>query len=114
MAKKKTTYRLFALPLSQDAVDAAQRERFSRVSAGYALIYTAGTVKNAVEIKESQTGLLTKAESEWLTDCNTIIIVEEAKKNEKKILESLNHRMTALEAALAEERRKENAEHGNT
>lgn len=114
MAKKKVTYRLFALPLSAETVALAQKERFSRVCAGYALIYTNGSIKGATEIKEEQCGLLNKTESEWLFDCNMVIIAEEAKRNEKKILESLSHRVTALEAALAEEKRKEYAEDGTT
>lgn len=110
--KKKIVYHLYALPMSEKAVETAQKERFSRICAGYALIYTQGAVEGGVEIGESESKLLSKVEAEWLQDCNIVIIAEEAKRNEKKILSSLSNRMTVLEQALAEAKRKENVEHG--
>lgn len=114
MAKaKKTVYRLFALPMGERAMEAAQNERFSRICTGYALIYTTNAVPGGVEVSEAESrARLTKTEAEWLLDCNTVILAEEAKRNEKKTLESLSKRMAALEAALAEAKQKEDAENG--
>lgn len=118
MAKKKvkkTAYRLFALPMSAEAVQTAQNERFSRVCAGYALIYTTNSIKGGVEISEEESRKrLSPVETEWLFDCNTAILADEMKRSEKQILASLSQRVTALEANLAEAKRKEKAEHGET
>ena len=43
--EEKKVYRLYALRVTQESVETAMSERFSRIAPGYILIYTAGTAE---------------------------------------------------------------------
>lgn len=111
MAKKKTVWRLFAALTSAQSVEAATREKYSRVGRDYTLIYT--TQKQlpaeleAVEITDREAGRLTQAEAGWLMDCNLEILAQEAKDHSGEMLKSLSVKVAALEKAMQTEKEEE-------
>jgi len=105
---EKTVYRLYALPYGAAGVKSATQERFSRISDGYVLIYTAGEAPTgSAEITEDEIRRLSAADSRWLFDCNMVLLGEDARKREKEIIGSMNERLEKLEAALEQIAQKE-------
>ena len=95
------TYRLYAMPYTLETAQDAEKERFSRVTADYVLIYTAKRRKNCAEITEAEAHRLSKAERQWLFDCNTALLAEDAKKRSGDIMKNLSDMVDRLETALA-------------
>jgi hypothetical protein len=109
MAKKR--YRLWALAYTTEAVEAATRQRFSRVGTEYVLIYT--TKKPALpcaEVTDDEIHRLTGSETQWLADCNTTLIFEETAKKGPEIMRSVSEKLDALEAALKRQKQIETGE----
>lgn len=109
----KKTYRLYAMPLTQSNIATAAAERFSRATPnpepGYVLVYTNGEKpKQAEEITEGRTNLLSPADMRWLFDSNAAIIAEEMERNKPEILRGMSEKIEALEAEL--KRRKKELE----
>lgn len=102
MVKK---YRLFALPLNNENIEAASKARFSRATPspepGYVLIYTDGAKpKQATEITADKTELLSQADVRWLLDSNAALVAEEIEKNRPEIIRGLSERVETLEEEL--------------
>ena len=111
-------YRLYALRVTQESVETAMRERFSRIAPGYILIYTAGArPEGGMEI-DGENVKLTKADEDWIMSCATALLRERLEKEKPKTMENLSRMIDELSSALAEERRKqagtaEDAENGD-
>ena len=108
--KKKTTYRLYALRNNEENMKLASKHRYSRVTAGYVLIYEKdpGIIDDCVKssyiiIREDDIARLTERDKEWLTSCNMTILFEEAAKNEDIVLNNINETLQKLEEALKAE-----------
>lgn len=111
----KHEYKLYALPADEAAIKYAASFRFYRICAGYALIYKKSTdpvdiipenmlfSKKSVEITPDRVAYLTQGDIEWLTQCIYIVLLEEAKRNEKQIIEKASQRLEQLEQALQAE-----------
>ena len=103
----KKTYRLYALPLTAKNIATAAERRFARVTTRYVLIYSAEEVDGGAEIGESEISRLTVGDADWLTDCNLILLAEDAKGREAEIAGSLEKRLDAFEQALKAEKEKQ-------
>lgn len=91
---RKITYRLFAMPMGKDSMDTAAKERFSRATASYILVYTDGDApENSVEISGENQKRLSEQDERWLLDCNLIILTELAKAHESEIAADMKNRM---------------------
>ena len=108
MRNQKKKYRLFALPTTEENVRRAEKERLSRITVDYVLIYKSGKpVKDAAEITDAEAYRLTEAERRWLFDSNLALIMEESKNNVDGIMESFSKKLDALEAALEKQKQAE-------
>ena len=104
----KKTYRLYALPLTQENVERAYGERFSRITRGYVLLYTQSEApEDAVEIGIEEVNRLTSADYAWLSDCNFLIVADAAKEKEDQIAGDLKKKLEVLETALKAEKEKQ-------
>ena len=73
----KQKYRLFALPMSPEIFAIVEKQRFSRVSSRYALVYTDRRApKGAVPVEEKDCARLSVEDQAWLSDCNALLIAE--------------------------------------
>lgn len=101
-----TKYRLFALKYGRSAMEIASRERFSRATPDYILIYSdQDGPEGAVEITEAELGRLSASDSQWLFDCNAALISEETERRMPEILAELSRKLEALGAELEAARR---------
>lgn len=108
MSEAKKPYRLYAMPLTQENMEIAYGERFSRITRGYVLIYTRENApENCVEIGIEEINRLTSEDYAWLSDCNCLIVADAAKANEAQIASDLKKRMEVLEMALKAEKEKQ-------
>ena len=100
-------YELFALRSTDENMSRILSNRFSRVTPKYALVYTnKDAAENAVPIRNEDIRRLTKADEQWLLECNVRIIAEETKKSIHENGNKLNVMVDNLESALAEEAKK--------
>nr|DAF61792.1 MAG TPA: hypothetical protein [Siphoviridae sp. ctbgC51] len=100
-------YRLYALTITQESVEIAMMERFSRIAPGYILIYTAGTQpKGSIEINGEDVKRLTKADSDWIMICAATLLRERMEQNQTQSMENLSRMVDQLSEALAAEREK--------
>ena len=100
-------YRLYALTITQESVEIAMMERFSRIAPGYILIYTADKQpKGSIEINGEDVKRLTKADSEWIMICAATLLRERMEQNQTQSMENLSRMVDQLSAALAAEREK--------
>ena len=100
-------YRLYALTITQESVEIAMMERFSRIAPGYILIYTADKQpKGSVEINGEDVKRLTKADSDWIMICAATLLRERMEQNQTQSMENLSRMVDQLSAALAAEREK--------
>lgn len=102
------TYKLFAARSSAENMETAARERFSRITADYILIYRKRKPKNipCVEIKGSETKRLTERDCAWLKSCIMALLREAAEQTKDETGKRLDSLITALEEALREEQEK--------
>ena len=98
------TYRLFAMPVGAKEIEAAEKERFARITPLYVLVYTdsAPPTDNSVEITEDDVERLSGSDRDWLLLCNMALIAEDAKRREKEISSTLGEKIERLERALEE------------
>ena len=95
------TYRLYAMPVSQESVETAEMHRFSRITPFYLLIYTEEKISEcAAEITENEVERLTSADRDWLLGCNIVLLTEDAMRREKEISVTLGEKIERLEKAL--------------
>ena len=100
-------YRLYALTITQESVEIAMMERFSRIAPGYILIYTADRQpKGSIEINNEDVKRLTKADSDWIMICAATLLRERMEQNQTQSMENLSRMVDQLSAALAAEREK--------
>ena len=100
-------YRLYALTITQESVEIAMMERFSRIAPGYILIYTADKQpKGSIEINGEDVKRLTKADSDWIMICAAPLLRERMELNQTQSMENLSRMVDQLSAALAAEREK--------
>lgn len=100
-------YRLYALTITQESVEIAMMERFSRIAPGYILIYTADKqLKGSIEINGEDVKRLTKADSDWIMICAATLLRERMEQNQTQSMENLSRMVDQLSAALAAEREK--------
>lgn len=100
-------YRLYALTITQESVEIAMMERFSRIAPGYILIYTADKQpKGSIEINGEDVKRLTKADSDWIMICAATLLRERMEQNQTQSMENLSRMVDQLSAALASEREK--------
>ena len=100
-------YRLYALTITQESVEIAMMERFSRIAPGYILIYTADKQpKGSIEINGDDVKRLTKADSDWIMICAATLLRERMEQNQTQSMENLSRMVDQLSAALAAEREK--------
>lgn len=106
MAEEKV-YRLYALRVTQESVETAMSERFSRIAPGYILIYTAGgQPKNSLEIKGDDVKRLSKADEDWIMSCAAALLRERLEKEKPQTMENLSRMVDQFAAALEAERAK--------
>ena len=100
-------YRLYALTITQESVEIAMMERFSRIAPGYILINTADKQpKGSIEINGEDVKRLTKADSDWIMICAATLLRERMEQNQTQSMENLSRMVDQLSAALAAEREK--------
>lgn len=102
-------YRLYAAPLVEASISAAEKARFSRVTAtpapGYVLIYTDGaSPKGAMEITPDKTELLSVQDATWLVESNMRLAEERIQANSEAFLRDMSEKMTALESELKKQK----------
>lgn len=95
-------YTLYALNISPQAIDIAQRSRFARVTKDYALVYSQDDIPQGKEVTDKDAYRLSKSDAKWLQDCNFAIIFEETKKKESEMVETLSEKIQLLEKILRE------------
>lgn len=97
-------YKLYAMEINRENIQAANAMRFCRITPFYILIYThEDAPKNAIEVTQTETHRLTDNDEQWLLDCNLVILAEEAKKREVEIAADMKSRLERLEKALENE-----------
>lgn len=102
----KQKYRLFALPMSPEIFAIVEKQRFSRVSSRYALVYTDRRApKGAVPVEEKDCARLSVEDQAWLSDCNALLIAESIREKETEIAQGMSRRLDLLENALKEEKK---------
>ena len=111
MSEKKT-YRLYAMLITPEAIELAGKERFSRVTANYALVYTDKVIENkgVREITQEESYRLSNDEQAWLLACNMVVITENTAENEAEFIKDISAKLEQVEEALKEERRKVSTE----
>lgn len=98
---KKKTYRLCALPTTAETTAEVEGQRFSRITADYTLVYTAGRVPTGgIKLTEADASRLTAADRRWLDDCNAVLIAEQIAKDKPRILSKLNDLLNTIEANI--------------
>lgn len=87
--QEKRIFKLYAFINNDNSISLAEKNRFSRITAQYVLVYTDDekTIEDKAKhsyiiIRENDTNRLSKGDKEWLTSCNLEIIFEEAAKNQ--------------------------------
>lgn len=79
-------YRLYAMTITQESVELAETERFTRITPSYVLIYTLNDVlENAVEILPDNYGRLTSQDKQWLIDCHAISFADQLEEHKEDI-----------------------------
>lgn len=113
--KKKIVYTLYATRTTDELVDSVSSMRFVRVTPDYTLIYTEDgkIIQNKVAgikytiIRDRDVSRLSKADRDWLMNCNFTIIAEETMKNQELILQNMNDALDVLEKELEKNRNTE-------
>lgn len=110
---RERVYRLYALSVTQNAVETAMKERFSRIAPGYILIYTAGEKpEHSAEINGADIRRLSKADEDWIMSCAAALLRERLDASAPQSMENLSRMIDELSEALDAERRKNGSERG--
>ena len=102
---KSIKYRLWALPISDETMDAADASEFSRIGDGRVLIYSDEPKKRiypyAEEIKDGESvEVLSDAEKRWLEQCNMTILERFARQHKLPLDKTVPMFLEALEKEL--------------
>lgn len=103
--KKKSAVRLYAGPTTAEATARTEGFRFSRIAASYTLVYTGkpkAVPEGFIEITEEDAHRLTDADRQWLTDCQTALIVEHIQAQRPAIEERLSELLNIVEQITQE------------
>ena len=103
--KKKSAVRLYAGPTTAEVTARTEGFRFSRIAASYTLVYTdnpKGLPDGFIEITEEDAHRLTAADRQWLTDCQTALIVEHIQEQKPIIEERLTELLNIVEQITKE------------
>ena len=103
MARRKK-YRLYAMPVNADNMEMAQKERFSRITPEYVLIYVKRRISDFPEITDKNIDIMSDKDRQWLSDCNMALIGEEVTRGRNDFLSDLSVKITELERALVREK----------
>lgn len=107
--EKKNEYRLYAAPTTAEATEETEKQRFSRTTADYTLVYTAQAMPDGwLLLAEEDAGRLTPEDRRWLDDCNTALIAEDVARNKPRIVRKLADLLEAIEGRI--EQREEGGE----
>ena len=101
-----TTYKLYAAQVSRLNVEKAERERFSRVTAKYMLLYRRTKPRHipAEEVKGDNLRRLTESDRLWLADCIATLLGEAAGRRQETAAQRVNEMLTAWEKELQKTR----------
>jgi hypothetical protein len=101
------TYKLYAAEVSRLNVEKAERERFSRVTANYMLLYRRAKPRHipAVEVKGEDLRRLTESDRLWLADCIATLLGEAAGRRQETAAQRVNEMLTAWEKELQRTRK---------
>lgn len=106
MAEEKV-YSLYALRVTQESVETAMMERFSRIAPGYILIYTAGKQpKESLAINGEDLKRLSTADVDWIMSCAATLLRERLEKEKPEAMANLSRMVDQFAAALEVERKK--------
>lgn len=106
-------YRLYVLAVTQETIEHAVGERFSRVTPAYVLIYTADAApEGSVEVSGEDVKRLSKDDEAWLMSCAGRLLMDRLAKEDSRAVQKFSDMVDSLERALAEERRKLGMEEG--
>nr|DAP18003.1 MAG TPA: hypothetical protein [Bacteriophage sp.] len=96
------TYKLYAAEVSRLNVEKAERERFSRVTANYMLLYRRTKPRHipTVEVKGDDLRRLTESDRLWLADCIATLLGEAAGKRQDATARRVSEMLTAWEKEL--------------
>ena len=103
--EKKLAVRLYAGPTTAEATAQTEGYRFSRIAASYTLVYTDNPndlPEGFIEITEAEAHRLTDADRQWLTDCQTALIVEHIQEQKPVIEQRLNELLNIVEQITKE------------
>lgn len=96
-------YKLYAMPTKPEAIDGMGYQRFSRITAEYALVYTDGEApKPSAELTDEDAGRLTEGDRNWLLACNTRLLAEEIERQKPEMLRRLGEKIEEFETILQE------------
>ena len=101
-----TTYKLYAAEMNRKNVEKAEKERFSRVTANYMLLYRRTKPRHipALEVKGKDLRRLTESDRLWLADCIATLLGEAAGKRQDATARRVNEMLTAWEKELQKTR----------
>lgn len=101
-----TTYKLYAAEMNRENVEKAEKERFSRVTANYMLLYRRTKPRHipAVEVKGNDLRRLTESDRLWLADCIATLLGEAAGRRQETAAQRVNEMLTAWEKELQKTR----------
>ena len=98
---KKKAYKLCAMPTTEASTAAVEKQRFSRITQDYTLVYTSGKIPaGSLKLAESDASRLTDADRRWLDDCNAVLIAEAIAKDRPRILHQLSDLLTTIESNI--------------
>ncbi|WP_298021034.1 hypothetical protein [uncultured Dysosmobacter sp.] len=108
---KKIRYKLYAMKVSQEGLQRAERERFFMVTPTHILIYRRPWRKMPEGVKAVAPDIrLSEKETEWLRECNLSIMRAFAEKHEQTAAAGMESFVDAFERELMAEREKLGAE----
>ena len=96
------TYKLYASEVNRGTVEKAERERFSRVTAGYMLLYRRTKPRDipCIEVKGENLKRLTEGDRLWLVDCIAALLGEAAREKRQTTKQRVNELLDAWEEEL--------------
>lgn len=96
------TYKLYAAEVDRETVEKAEKERFSRVTPGYMLLYRRTKPRGipCVEVKGADLKRLTESDKLWLADCIAAMLGEAAREKRQTTEQRVNELLDAWEEEL--------------
>lgn len=96
-------YRLYAMPTRPETIDGMGRQRFSRITPEYTLVYTdKDAPQHSAELTDEDAGRLTDGDRNWLLSCNTRLLAEEIERQKPEMLRRIGKKIEEFESILNE------------